>query len=685
MKQGNLIIQNVTGLHARPARLFVDAAKKFTASVQIKHAGRSANGKSMISMLTLGVECGAEITMLVDGSDEVGAYAALEKLIQEGFGETLVNKNTATQNGAITATVSAAPAVLAPPTALPLPTSASHLLEGVIAAPGIAIGGVFKLQETTVALAAFSGDVDAEQHALRNAILQAGNQLTQLRNQLIASGVSNEAAIFDAHQEIITDPDLISEVMTQIAAQQSAATAWKWVTDKHAAAVRQLSDPLLAARAADIQDVGKRVLMLLSGQSKNIDLPDTPVILLAKELSPSDMAAIDRNKVIGICIAEGGPTAHASILARSLGIPAIVSANAKLHALPNGTRIILNANGAGRSGTIDLCPTPAALAEAEAAQQAWQARRQRATQAAHAPAITLDGHRVEVVANIGSVADAKAAFAAGAEGVGLLRTEFLFMDSTIAPSEQTQFEAYRDILQAMADTPVIIRTLDIGGDKPVAYLDMPVEKNPFLGERGIRLCLNRPDILRTQLRAILRAAEFGCARIMIPMIADFAEWRAVRAMLTELQTELNAPAVALGIMIEVPSAAVMADIFAPEVAFFSIGTNDLTQYVLAMDRQHPSLASKADGLHPAVLRLIAQTVEAAHKAGKWVGVCGELGADLQALPILVGLGVDELSVNSAAIGLVKANVRELRLSDAKALAYRALACATAADVRKLTI
>ncbi|MEI7468659.1 MAG: putative PEP-binding protein, partial [Chloroflexota bacterium] len=253
------------------------------------------------------------------------------------------------------------------------------------------------------------------------------------------------------------------------------------------------------------------------------------------------------------------------------------------------------------------------------------------------------------------------------------------------PSEQTQFEAYRDILQAMADTPVIIRTLDIGGDKPVTYLDMPVEKNPFLGERGIRLCLNRPDILRTQLRAILRAAEFGCAQIMIPMIADFAEWRAVRAMLTELQTELNAPAVALGIMIEVPSAAVMADIFAPEVAFFSIGTNDLTQYVLAMDRQHPSLASKADGLHPAVLRLIAQTVEAAHKAGKWVGVCGELGSDLQALPILVGLGVDELSVNSAAIGLVKANVRELHLSDAKALAHRALACATAADVRKLTI
>ncbi|HSO28086.1 MAG TPA: phosphoenolpyruvate--protein phosphotransferase, partial [Anaerolineales bacterium] len=271
---------------------------------------------------------------------------------------------------------------------------------------------------------------------------------------------------------------------------------------------------------------------------------------------------------------------------------------------------------------------------------------------------------------------------AGAEGVGLLRTEFLFLERTEAPTELEQFEVYRDVVQALNGQPVIVRTLDIGGDKPLPYISVPPEANPFLGERGIRLCLNRPELLRQQLRAILRAAAFGPLRIMFPMVADLSEWRAARAMVAEIQAELGAPDVEVGIMIEVPSAALMADVFAQEVDFFSVGTNDLTQYTLAMDRMHPSLAGKSDGLHPAVLRLIARTVAAAHAHGKWVGVCGELGADPQAVPILVGLGVDELSVSVPSIPSVKAQIRELTLAAAQTTAQEALACGTAVEVRE---
>ena len=323
----------------------------------------------------------------------------------------------------------------------------------------------------------------------------------------------------------------------------------------------------------------------------------------------------------------------------------------------------------------------AAVTQAQAQQKQWQKEISTAQQTAGEPTITQDGHRMEVVANIGGLADAEKAAISGAEGVGLLRTEFLFLDRTEAPTELEQFEVYRDLAQAMNGRPVIVRTLDIGGDKPLPYIDVPPEANPFLGERGIRLCLNRPDLLRQQLRAILRAAEFGPLRIMFPMVADLSEWRAARDMVVEVQAELNAPQVELGIMIEIPSAALMADAFAQEVDFFSVGTNDLTQYTLAMDRLHPSLAGKSDGLHPAVLRLIARTVEAAHAAGKWVGVCGELGADPQAVPILLGLGVDELSVSVPAIAPVKAQIRSLTLANSQLGAQRALTCATAIEVR----
>ena len=498
---------------------------------------------------------------------------------------------------------------------------------------------------------------------------------------MVQSAGAGEAAIFEAHQEILDDPDLLEGVLERIGRQQSAARAWQATIDSRAKTLAALKDPLLAGRAADVQDVGYRVLrLLMGGDEQQVSLPDYPVILVAQDLSPSDTAALDREKILGFCTAAGGPTAHSAIIARALSIPAVVSAGTAVLDIPNLTKVILN----GSNGTLTIEPDAAAIAQAQDQQRQWQAAISHAAATAADPAITQDNHRVEVVANIGGLADAQQAASAGAEGVGLLRTEFLFLDRSDAPTEREQFEVYRDVVQAMAGQPVIIRTLDIGGDKPLPYISVPPEANPFLGERGIRLCLNRPDLLRQQLRAILRAAEFGPLRIMFPMIADLTEWREARAMVADIQKEMGAPAVEVGIMIEVPSAALMADVFAKEVDFFSIGTNDLTQYTLAMDRMHPSLAGKSDGLHPAVLRLIARTVEAAHANGKWVGVCGELGADAQAVPILVGLGVDELSVSVPAIPSVKAQIRGLTLTAAQAIAQQALACDTAPAVRELT-
>lgn len=668
MKQIETVILNPTGLHARPAKVFVNTAKQYESDIRVEHGGKKANAKSLISMLTLGVESGSQIRIMVDGADEEVAIEALATAVSSGLGEgDLVEQE--------------APAPPPKPANDQKPTpveTASNVVNGIPAAPGIAIGPIYLLQHEEIEIDETFQGAQVEQERLQKAIERARAQLIELHKKMLKSTTASEAAIFEVHLEILDDPDLLDSVLERINKQQTAAQAWRATTDARAEAMAQLNDPLLAGRSADIQDVGYRVLRLLMGaDEQRISLPDYPVILVATDLSPSDTAAIDRDKVLGFCTAAGGPTAHSAIIARALSLPAVVSSGERVLALDNLTQVILN----GSNGTLTIEPDEAAIAKAQDQQQQWQAEIKSAQQTAGEPAITQDGKRMEVVANIGGLADAEEAADSGAEGVGLLRTEFLFLDRTDAPTELEQFEVYRDIVQAMNGQPVIVRTLDIGGDKPLPYIDVPPEANPFLGERGIRLCLNRPALLRQQLRAILRAAEFGPLRIMFPMVADLSEWRAARAMVAEVQAELKAPRVELGIMIEVPSAALMADVFAEEVDFFSVGTNDLTQYTLAMDRMHPSLAGKSDGLHPAVLRLIASTVEAAHKAGKWVGVCGELGADPQAVPILLGMGIDELSVSVPAIATVKAQIRSLTLADAKLEAQRALACGTAAEVR----
>jgi len=406
--------------------------------------------------------------------------------------------------------------------------------------------------------------------------------------------------------------------------------------------------------------------------------PDT--ILIAEDLSPSDTASLDRTRVRGFCTTLGGATSHVAILARSADIPAVAGIDPRVLDLPNGTPVILD----GTKGTLTRAPDEEKIKKIRECQQRQADRRAAAMETAHAPAITIDGQSIEVVANIGGPADAGRVIELGGEGVGLLRSEFLFMSRAQEPTEDEQFEAYSTVARALGPgRPLIIRTLDVGGDKPLPYLPIPPEENPFLGERGIRVGLNRPDMLRTQMRAILRASEVGRVRIMFPMIATLAELREARKLLAEEQKRLGVGSIEVGIMIEIPAAALMARQFAGEVDFFSVGSNDLTQYTLAMDRGHPKLAAKIDALSPSVLQLIAMTASAAKAEGKWVGVCGGIASDPQAVPLLMGLGVAELSVSVPTIPAIKAQIRALEMTECKRLAQQALELESAAEVRAL--
>ena len=667
MKQLELTIPNATGLHARPAKAFVKLVKKFKSSVKIEHGSKVVNAKSMISVLTLGVKHAGVIRVLIDGADEQAAAVAIEEAVRTGLGEPLDHAPAPAQKGK-----SAAPP--------PPPRVNPNLIQGIAASQGIAIGPIFKLERGEVVVDGVFEGIAPEKSKLQSALSEARRAIEALAQKTTETVGEEEAGIFEAQIELLEDPDILEEVQAGIANKQSAAVAWKQVVLARAETLSQVSDPLLAARSADMRDVGQRVLAILAGQKSGMAaLPDTPIIIIADDLSPSDTVSLDKSRVLGFCTASGGPNAHSAILARALGLPAIVGAGDGVLELENGTAVVLD----GGSGELTLRPSVEKIAAAQAEQAKLTQALEAAQAAAADAAITIDGTRVEVVANVGGVADAELAYESGAEGVGLLRTEFLFMGREEAPSEDEQFEVYRDVVTALHLQPVIVRTLDVGGDKPLAYIDVPEEDNPFLGERGIRLCLNRPELLKEQLRAIIRAAKFGKIRIMFPMVSDISELLQAKQMVADVCDELSAPMVEVGIMIEVPSAALMADVLAPHVDFFSIGTNDLTQYTMAIDRMHPIMAKQADGLHPAVLRLISQTVKGAHAAGKWVGVCGELGADVKAVPILIGLGVDELSVSAPAVPAVKAQIRGLQLADAEKLAQKALQCATAQEVRSL--
>jgi phosphocarrier protein FPr len=404
------------------------------------------------------------------------------------------------------------------------------------------------------------------------------------------------------------------------------------------------------------------------------------VILVADDLTPSDTAQLDPKRILGLCTASGGPTAHTAIIARSLDIPCVVGAGAAVFEVKTEMTCILD----GAAGKLYIEPSPEDIESAKRFQIDLENRRNEEYSTRYEPAVMTDGHRVEVVGNIGKAAEASAAVEAGAEGIGLMRTEFLFLDRETPPSEEEQFEAYSEMTRALNGLPLILRTLDIGGDKIASYISLAKEENPFLGVRGIRLCLRQPGIFLPQLRAIYRASATGPIKIMFPMISTLEDLHEAKQVAEEVRQELGVPPVEIGIMVEVPSTVLMATEFAKQVDFFSIGTNDLTQYTLAMDRMHAALAKNVDGLHPAVLRMIDMTVRAAKGAGKWVGVCGGVAGDPLGAAILSGLGVAELSMSLPSIAAVKASLRKTKLSEAQNLARRALACSSASEVRQLS-
>ena len=679
MKYIERVIENPTGLHARPAKVFVNVAKGFQSNIRVYHGEKKANAKSLISLLTLGVETGSKIKIEIEGEDEEDALMALEEAILSGLGEEMGERRAPTAKSSEKVTSPKLEEVQL--TQAELSPISNNEIQGVPGAPGIAIGPIYYLKRAEIKVEETFESESGEKDKLQKAVEKAKGQLKRLRDNMMAQGMNNEADIFNVHLELLDDVDLLDDVLEKINHRQNAALAWQSTIEDRAKLVASLDDPLLAARSADLHDVGYRVLRILVGaDSGTLEFPEYPVIVFSEDLSPSDTASLDRDKVLGFCTARGGPTAHTAIIARAMGLPAIVSAGDKVLSLGEKTNVILD----GNTGRLTVEPDESEITTATQKQEEDAKWRRKAQASADEPAITIDGHRVEIAANIGGLEDAQKAIESGAEAVGLLRTEFLFLGRMNPPSEEEQFKVYRGIAEAMQNRPVIVRTLDVGGDKPLSYIKMAEESNPFLGERGIRLCLNRPELLQEQIRAILRAEEYGSLRIMFPMVSDFQELMAARKIVKEMEQTLGISGVQIGIMIEVPSAALMADVLAEYVDFFSIGTNDLTQYTLAMDRMHPKLAGKSDGLHPAVLRLIDRTVVAAHEKGKWVGVCGELGADPQAIPILVGLGVDELSVTVPAVPTVKAQVRGIKISESRSLAQKALKCATSKEVRNLT-
>ncbi|SAL12692.1 multiphosphoryl transfer protein [Caballeronia choica] len=665
-------LPNPAGLHARPAAVFAAEAKKYKSEIRLLRGSDSANAKSVVSLMGLATNFGDKVRVQATGPDAGEAAGALARLLAEGSGEKPGDAPAPAPASSPAAAAAAAPSAGAVRAA----AAYANELTGVSASPGLAVGKIVQFRQEVIDVKEAGESPQRERARLESARHEAHQQIEGLKARLTDP---SKAQILDAHLELLEDPDLNDMAIGRISEGKSAGFAWRDAFQKQASILEKLDNPLLRERAGDVRDVGRRVLALLAGvEQAQIDVP-ADSILIAEELSPSDTAALDRSKVLGFCTTTGGATSHVAILARSLGIPAICGIDEGALQLANGTLVVLD----GSHGSLRRNPSDEELQKAHERIKRQTAKREEEKFIASKVAMTADGHRVEVVANIRNAQEAREAVAAGAEGVGLLRSEFLFDDRDTAPSEDEQAAEYCAVAEALGrERPLVVRTLDVGGDKPLSYMPLPKEDNPFLGLRGVRVSLDRPDMFRTQLRAILRAASIGNLHVMFPMVATIEEVRAAKKMLLEEAGD-RANSVKIGVMIEVPAAALIAEPLAREVDFFSIGTNDLTQYTLAMDRGHPKLAKQADALHPAVLRLIGMTVEGAHKHGKWVGVCGGIASDAMAVPVLVGLGVDELSVSIPAVGSIKAQLARLTMDEARQLAARVLQVGTAAEVRAL--
>ncbi|MDN7809045.1 phosphoenolpyruvate--protein phosphotransferase [Burkholderia gladioli] len=670
-----LVLDYPHGLHARPASAWVASAKRFQAALRVRHGDSVADPKNLVSLLQLGATANAELVLSAQGVDAAEALVALKRTI-----EALSAEEHARADAAKLRRQQAQPALWTP-------RDPATVIEGVGAGPGFVAGPVRLMRSRTLQIEDRADDPLDAATRLEAALASTARELEALARETGARLGEAEGAIFAAQRELLDDAALLDETARRVVDGHGLAWSWHRATEQQAAKLAALPDPLLAARAADLRDVARRVL----GHLGDADVEGSadvsgdgagqgaPAILIAEDLTPSDTAQLDPAVTLGFCTVAGGPTSHTAILARTMGVPAAVACGAALLALRDGEHVVLD----GNAGRLYAGVSAADRERAAEAQRRFVEAQHRAAANRALPAATLDGHVLEIGANITRPAQVKAAIESGADGVGLMRTEFLFLERHDAPDEEEQYACYRQMVEASGGRHLIIRTLDIGGDKQVPYLNLPHESNPFLGVRGLRLCLRRPELFVPQLRALYRAAMHGPLWIMFPMVSTLDEARQAIALAETVRAELDAPKVPLGIMVETPSAAALADHFAELVDFFSIGTNDLTQYVLAIDREHPELARMAESLHPAVLRMIAQTVDGARRHRKWVGVCGGLAGEPLGAAILAGLGVDELSMSVRDIPAVKTRLRASRLDALRALARRALDAADVDAVRAL--
>jgi phosphocarrier protein FPr/phosphocarrier protein len=649
------------GLHARPSALLAKAAASFAAEIALEIAGRRANARSPVAVMALGVRAGDEVEFVASGDDAAAALDALSRLVAE-----------VQHDASVTVVVTSIEPPPPPPSTTPL-----SALAGVPAAPGLAIGAAVRLVEAEVAVIEAAGAPDAELAALLAALGAVKAALTRR----LSSETDQRREIVEAHLAFLGDPELRQGASAAIAAGRSAGAAWALAIGGYVDQLRAADDARMMERAADLTDLERQVLRQLSGEAASAQsLPDNAIIL-ADDLLPSQLLELDAGRVAGLAIGGGGPTSHVAILAASMNIPAVVALGPRVLAVEDGALLILD----GDEGRLQVAPKPAEIAAAQTRLAERRARHAKARASAAEPCRTADGVRIEVFANLGSVEDASLAVDNGAEGCGLLRTEFLFMERDTPPGEDEQTAAYQAIADALGARPLIIRTLDIGADKPAPYLRLGHEENPALGVRGVRVSLAFPELLRTQLRAILRVRPAGRVQVMLPMVVSLAEFRAVRGVFAELAAASGDSLPKLGVMIETPAAAVIADLLAAEADFLSVGTNDLAQYALAMDRTSPQLAAQVDAMHPAVLRLVGGAAAGGAKHGRAVAVCGGLASELAAAPILIGLGVTELSASPAIAPELKAAIRELTMAQCRELAERALMQVSAADVRALQL
>ena len=561
-------------------------------------------------------------------------------------------------------------------------------LKGIAASQGISFAKAYVFVEPDLSVKEVKiEDVASEIKRFEDAIEASKKELTIIKENALASLGADKAAVFEAHLLILDDPEFMGTVKTDIESKViNAEYAFKETSDMFISMFEAMDNEYMKERAADIRDVSKRILAHLLG----VDLPnpsliDEEVIVIAEDLTPSDTAQLNKKYVKGFATNIGGRTSHSAIMARSLEIPAVVGTSSITEDVKNGDILILD----GLDGVVLVNPDEATTAEYKEKHAKFEAQKAEWAKLVTEKSVTKDGHEVILAANIGTPADLEGVKNNGGEAVGLYRTEFLYMGRDQLPTEDEQFEAYKAVLEGMGDKPVVVRTLDIGGDKELPYLDLPKEMNPFLGFRAIRLCLEEKDLFRTQLRALLRASVYGKLCVMFPMIATVQEFRAAKALFLEEKEKLVAEGVAvsndieLGIMVEIPSTAVIADIFAKEVDFFSIGTNDLIQYTMAADRMSEKVSYLYQPYNPAILRLVKNVIEASHKEGKWTGMCGEMAGDSLAIPLLLGMGLDEFSMSATSILQARSQIKNLTLDEMKELVEKAVMCATTEEVLAL--